>query len=55
MHKLQRLFYLQTALHISGITSTLLQENKLTITAAFLQFLKLFCSPEEGCCVARNM
>jgi hypothetical protein len=48
---LQRLFYLETGLHFSGITSTLLQENKVTTTAAFFySFLKLFCTPEVGCC-----
>ena len=31
---LQSLFYLTTALHVSGITSTHLQENKTTVTTA---------------------
>jgi hypothetical protein len=31
---LQNLFYLTTALHVSGITSTQLQEHKTTVTAA---------------------
>jgi hypothetical protein len=30
----QRLFYLTTALHVSGVTITLLQEHKTTVTAA---------------------
>ena len=31
---LQTLFYLTTALHVSGITSTHLQEHKITVTTA---------------------
>jgi hypothetical protein len=31
---LQSLFYLTTALHVSGITSTHLQEHKITVTTA---------------------
>jgi hypothetical protein len=31
---LQSLFYLTTALHVSGITSTHLQEHKTTVTTA---------------------
>jgi len=31
---LQSLFYLTTALHVSGVTSTHLQENKTTVTTA---------------------
>jgi hypothetical protein len=31
---LQRLFYLTTALHVSGITSTHFQEHKTTVTTA---------------------
>jgi len=34
MHMLQSLFYLTTALHVSGITITHLQEHKKTITTA---------------------
>jgi hypothetical protein len=34
MHILQSLFYLTTALHISGITITHLQEHKTTVTTA---------------------
>jgi len=34
MHKLQSLFYLTTALHVSGITITHLQEYKTTVTTA---------------------
>jgi len=36
MHKSQRLFYLTTALLVSGVTITHLQE------------LQFFCSPEDG-------
>ena len=32
MHMLESLFYLTTALHVSGITSTHLQEHKTTVT-----------------------
>jgi len=32
MHMLQSLFYLTTALYVSGVTITLLQENKTTVT-----------------------
>jgi hypothetical protein len=35
MHLLQRLFYLTTALHVSGITSIHLQDHKRTVTTAF--------------------
>jgi hypothetical protein len=34
MHVLQRLFYLTTAQHVSGITITHLQEHKTTVTTA---------------------
>ena len=34
MHKLQSLFYLTAALHVSGITITQLQEHKTTVTTA---------------------
>jgi hypothetical protein len=34
MHKSQSLFYLTTALHVSGITITHLQEHKTTVTTA---------------------
>ena len=34
MHKLQSLFYLTTALHVSGVTITHLQEHKTTVTTA---------------------
>ena len=33
MHMLQSLFYLTTALHVSGVTITHLQEHKTTVTA----------------------
>jgi hypothetical protein len=34
MHILHSLFYLTTALHVSGITITHLQEHKTTVTTA---------------------
>jgi hypothetical protein len=34
MHKSQSLFYLTTALHVSGVTITYLQEHKTTVTIA---------------------
>ena len=34
MNKSQNLFYLTTALHVSGVTITHLQEHKTTVTAA---------------------
>jgi len=34
MHKSQNLFYLTTALHVSGVANTHLQENKTTVTTA---------------------
>jgi hypothetical protein len=34
MHTLQSLFYLTTALHVSGVTITHLQEHKTTVTTA---------------------
>jgi len=34
MHMSQSLFYLTTALHVSGITVTHLQEHKTTVTTA---------------------
>ena len=34
MHKSQSLFNLTTALHVSGVTSTHLQEHKTTVTTA---------------------
>ena len=34
MHMLQSLFYLTTALHVSGATITHLQEHKTTVTTA---------------------
>ena len=34
MHKPQSLFYLTTALHVSGVTITHLQEHKTTVTTA---------------------
>ena len=35
MHMLQSLFYLTTALHVSGVTITHLQEHNTTVTTAF--------------------
>jgi len=34
MHMLQSLFYLTTALNVSGVTITRLQEHKTTVTTA---------------------
>ena len=34
MHKSQSLFYLTTALHVSGVTITRLKEHKPTVTTA---------------------
>jgi len=34
MHILQSLFYLTTAVHVSGVTITHLQEHKTTLTTA---------------------
>ena len=34
MHKSQSLFNLTTALHVSGVTTTHLQEDKITVTTA---------------------
>ena len=34
MHKSQSLFYLKTALHVSGVTITHLQEQQTTVTRA---------------------
>ena len=34
MHMSQSLFYLKTALHVSGVTITHLQEHKTTVTTA---------------------
>jgi len=34
MHKSQSLFYLTTALHVSGVTITHLQKHKTTVTIA---------------------
>jgi len=34
MHMLQSSFYLTTALHVSGVTTTHLQEHKTTVTTA---------------------
>ena len=34
MHMLQGLYYLTTAVHVSGVTITHLQEHKTTVTTA---------------------
>jgi len=34
IHKSQNLFYLTTAVHVSGVTITHLQEHKTTVTTA---------------------
>jgi len=34
MHMLQSLFYLTTALHVSGVTSTHPQQHRTTVTTA---------------------
>jgi hypothetical protein len=34
MHMLQSLFYLTSALHVSGVTTTQLQEHKTTVPTA---------------------
>jgi hypothetical protein len=39
MHKSQSLFYLTTALHISGVTITHLQEHKTAVTTVSEQLL----------------
>jgi len=38
MHMLQSLFNLTTALHVSGVTITNLQEHKTTVTTEFKHF-----------------
>jgi hypothetical protein len=35
MHMSQSLFNLTTALHVSGVTITLIQKNETTVTTAF--------------------
>jgi hypothetical protein len=37
MHMLQSLFYLTTALHVSGVTISHLQEHKTTVTTAYVK------------------
>jgi len=39
MHMLQNLFYLISALHVSGVTITHFQEHKTTVTTADLSVL----------------
>jgi hypothetical protein len=45
MHMLQSLFYLTTALHVSGVSITHLQEHKTTVTTASVYQLHhiVFC------------
>ena len=45
MHKSQRLFYLTTALHVSGVTITHLQEHKKTVTTALVTVTPYCCLP----------
>jgi hypothetical protein len=42
MHLLQNLFYLKTALHVSSVTVTHLQEYKTTVTTALVT-VKPYC------------
>jgi hypothetical protein len=43
MHKSQSLFYLTTALHVSGVTITHLQEHSTTVTTASVnRYIVLF-------------
>jgi len=44
MHMLQSLFYLTTALHVTGVTITHLQEHKTTVTTASGNRCTLFLS-----------
>jgi hypothetical protein len=44
MHTLQSLFYLTTALHVSGVTITHLQERKTTVTTASGYLYTVFLS-----------
>jgi hypothetical protein len=65
MHEPQSLFYLTTALHVSGVTITHLQEHKITVTtasgnrytvllsAAIVEELELF-SPNSSTIAADN-
>ena len=46
MHMLQSLFYLTTALHVSGITSTHLQEHKTTVTTTSGNRYTVICGVE---------
>ena len=50
MHKLQSLFYLTTALHVSGVTITRLQEHKTTVTTTSGNRYTVIdnCAPEDG-------
>ena len=60
MHKSHSLFNLIIALHVSGVTITHLQEHITTastaygnhytvlLSAAIVEELKLFCTPEDG-------
>jgi len=49
MHKSQSLFHLTTALHVSSVTITHLQEHKTTVTTVTqMLWLQSFCAPEDG-------
>ena len=50
MNMLQSLFYLTSALHVSGVTITQIQEHKTTVTTASCNSyaVLLFCAPEDG-------
>jgi hypothetical protein len=43
MHMSQSLFYLTTALHVSGVTITHLQEHKTIVTTQHLVTVKPYC------------
>ena len=49
MRMLRSLFYLTTALHVSGITITHLQEHKTTVTTASgNRYTVLYKSPQDA-------
>ena len=55
MHMLQSLFYVTTALHVSGVTITHLQENKTTVTTASGNRYSCFVLLRMGDSDAQNM
>jgi hypothetical protein len=55
MHKSQHFFYLPTALHVSGVTITHLQEHKTTVTTASDAVYSCFVLLKMGDSEARNM